>query len=674
MTDLSYTAWDDKKYQWPPPDGWYQAADGKWWPEGYGPVTESAGEATADAGAFDDTETETEVEAAAETTAAFDAFDAVSDDTEAETEVEAAVDHAAVDAFSSPDGNGFDDAAAVTADVDAVHEEVLQDLDLSAEPVVEAEEVAPVNGIDVDSDLDVESDLDVNGSSDLSDAAEIDVVDPVDAYASESSYSASSAGMAASGFGSRTEGGASSFGLAGWAQAGGAEVRSHVDVGHEYDYTPPESDTEAAIENLVDEVTEADERADEQLDDLASADSTAADSENGLGSGTLGTATEPVDSTLSRLDDLKRQVEEQSFGTPPAAADATTPIADLDLGGLDPTETLDIDPNDLSIETNPYYGGGDDSSGFDSTGFTSAPSAETTEVSDLDDGSGTDHGFVERRAARPEETFGYSPVSDETVEMPPPSADAPSVGYDDAAMPPPGSDQPIPMADGYGAPQNDYQADGPLLSPMSSPPPKPGTGRKLLYALIGLLALAVAGAIGYLLFQLQSDDDGTEAGSAEAAAIDAGGDAGGSDTSRQEPGSFSNPHELAGGVRLTVPVADAGVDEVWMLQVREPASTSDLGGDEVEVTSRLRVRNDSTSGDLAASGLRFVLVSADGSSGTAAASSCSAGDDLNLQAPIEPGKDIVGNVCWTVPAAQATGALLGIESVHAGGRVHVQLS
>ncbi|MEM7273945.1 MAG: hypothetical protein AAF547_12745 [Actinomycetota bacterium] len=37
MTEASYTAWDDKQYVWPPPDGWYLAADQKWWPEGYGP-------------------------------------------------------------------------------------------------------------------------------------------------------------------------------------------------------------------------------------------------------------------------------------------------------------------------------------------------------------------------------------------------------------------------------------------------------------------------------------------------------------------------------------------------------------------------------------------------------------------------------------------------------------
>jgi hypothetical protein len=41
VTEASYTAWDDNLYEWPPPDGWYQASDGKWWPEGYGPSQES---------------------------------------------------------------------------------------------------------------------------------------------------------------------------------------------------------------------------------------------------------------------------------------------------------------------------------------------------------------------------------------------------------------------------------------------------------------------------------------------------------------------------------------------------------------------------------------------------------------------------------------------------------
>jgi hypothetical protein len=36
MSD-SYTGWDGKTYPWPPPEGWYEASDGRWWAPGTGP-------------------------------------------------------------------------------------------------------------------------------------------------------------------------------------------------------------------------------------------------------------------------------------------------------------------------------------------------------------------------------------------------------------------------------------------------------------------------------------------------------------------------------------------------------------------------------------------------------------------------------------------------------------
>ena len=36
MTD-TYTAWDGNSYPWPPPEGWYEAADGRYWAPGTGP-------------------------------------------------------------------------------------------------------------------------------------------------------------------------------------------------------------------------------------------------------------------------------------------------------------------------------------------------------------------------------------------------------------------------------------------------------------------------------------------------------------------------------------------------------------------------------------------------------------------------------------------------------------
>ncbi len=44
MTQASYTAWDGESYEWPPPVGWYEASDQRWWPEGYGPPPPAAPE------------------------------------------------------------------------------------------------------------------------------------------------------------------------------------------------------------------------------------------------------------------------------------------------------------------------------------------------------------------------------------------------------------------------------------------------------------------------------------------------------------------------------------------------------------------------------------------------------------------------------------------------------
>jgi len=30
--DSKYIAWDGEEYEWPPPVGWVQESDGRWWP------------------------------------------------------------------------------------------------------------------------------------------------------------------------------------------------------------------------------------------------------------------------------------------------------------------------------------------------------------------------------------------------------------------------------------------------------------------------------------------------------------------------------------------------------------------------------------------------------------------------------------------------------------------
>ena len=672
MTELSYTAWDDNKYQWPPPDGWYQASDGKWWPEGYGPVatqasTDTTAEATGSDVASTDDQTldasvdegsampESDVDGSGHHETFTDAV-AVEEGLSGEQtpgEFESGYNAAIAEVGESPQAAAAEAAAAVDADVESVSE-------VAAGATSEYQVAEAGHSVDLD---DVASGF----------AESTETAYPSESqYDSDSRYSTSSAGMAASGFASRSDSGSSSLGLAGWAQPGASEVRNRVDVSHEYDYSADDGEPD----DLLDPIEVSDEAHDLDLDasrvetgdlDTANLDPSRLETTDSPIDG----PSEPVDSTLSRLDDLKRQVEEQSFATNVEAADATTPVSDFE-SGFDPTETLDIDPNDLKLESNPFYGGANETDAYAATPAVSTDEPAETSAYNGDYGAAADttvDGGYGDRVEAASESYGYNPVGDATIAAPP-AAETHQYGYEGEA-PAPTADPTMPMGDGYVAPQNDYSSVS-TLTPTSTPTPRPGPGRIVLYGVILLLALAVAGVAGYLLFQLQSDEGDGSGGESATATVD-GSDAGPSDLSGQEPGSFSNPHELAGGVRLTVPVGDDDT-EVWMLQVREPATASDMGDELVEVTSRIRVRNDSSSGDLSASGLRFVLVSADGSTGTTAAASCSSGDDLNRQAAIEPGKDIEGNVCWTVPAAQASGALLGVESVHAGGRVHVQLS
>ncbi len=45
----TYTAWDGNDYEWPPPKGWYQAIDNRWWAPDTGPMAMGEGGAQVDA-------------------------------------------------------------------------------------------------------------------------------------------------------------------------------------------------------------------------------------------------------------------------------------------------------------------------------------------------------------------------------------------------------------------------------------------------------------------------------------------------------------------------------------------------------------------------------------------------------------------------------------------------
>ena len=124
---------------------------------------------------------------------------------------------------------------------------------------------------------------------------------------------------------------------------------------------------------------------------------------------------------------------------------------------------------------------------------------------------------------------------------------------------------------------------------------------------------------------------------------------------------------------VTVPVGDDQQND-WMLEVRELATSTDLGDGNVELMTTLRVRNDTPSEALSLDNLRFNLVTSDGGDAIEQNAGCNGGGDVDRAAIIEPGQTTEGTVCWTVPADQVASALMAVESTTARGRVHVRVS
>jgi len=48
-------------------------------------------------------------------------------------------------------------------------------------------------------------------------------------------------------------------------------------------------------------------------------------------------------------------------------------------------------------------------------------------------------------------------------------------------------------------------------------------------------------------------------------------------------------------------------------------------------------------------------------------------EDLDYNAAVGVGEEVVGTVCWTIPSADLDGLKLGLESEKVAGRVHISL-
>ena len=94
----------------------------------------------------------------------------------------------------------------------------------------------------------------------------------------------------------------------------------------------------------------------------------------------------------------------------------------------------------------------------------------------------------------------------------------------------------------------------------------------------------------------------------------------------------------------------------------------------VFAVTTVRVRNESGSDGASVGDLRFNAVNAAGDLIDRESNQCPAtADDLDYDAAVPLGGEVVGAVCWELPAADLDGLKLGLESEKVAGRVHISL-
>jgi hypothetical protein len=592
VTEASYTAWDDKQYVWPPPEGWYQAADQKWWPEGYGPPPEAA-EAPAEvadaADSIDDaagTDTAAGTDIAAGTAAAAGAAtmafgDEVSNGaagvvSEGSDRLSALLPDAATSAsettIMSPDGIG--DAAGGLADRASGVSDLLPDSvgDLSVPDVsVPDVSVPEVSVPDVDVSV---PDVDVS----VPDVSVPDVSVP------------------------------------------------DVDVAvPDIDGVPTAdiSSIDAKLDGLNKQVSDLGDLSAPDLGDLPAPGAASLGGASGLSD--LGESAADLGDDIPSIKDLASpDMDLSDIPSPSGIADDVTQAL--------PTDLPDSLSDQLPPPPNLQAPDGVDSSLFDAPTI-GAPTAGASSL----DAPGFD--------ASPPQGLG-------DVAMAPPTG-GPGPG------PGPGLGSP-PQ---YSAPGFGNQPDGPngaLQQEILSSKESGGRSKTLLFVILGVLALAAIGAALYWQFGRNADSSDDVAAAATG------------------PGSVNEPHPRSTGVVVFYP--DGDTDQRWVIQVTEPvaAGTGDLASGDADgnvyAVARVQVRNESGSEGALLSDLHFNAVNAAGELIDRQANPCPAtAEDLDYGAAVGVGEEVVGSVCWIVPAGDLEGLKLGLESDKVAGRVHILL-
>lgn len=719
MTEASYTAWDDKQYVWPPPEGWYEASDGKWWPEGYGPPGATAadnGTAAADAeaaaeagpaggfgtaGAFGtagDAAASVDVDGMSDAGTGADAtagsiFDEattefgsagvdVNEDSGAGTDVDEATAE-----FGSANGDEFgssllgdaagsagsafdatvDSATGATDSAIGAGRDSLSGLggraaDVADEVTGAADGLTEAEGAAVDRESSAPSRTDL-GSSGLA----FDGPTGAGAFSSApmemndlSSGSAADLAEGASGLRDRASDAAESVDVGDLSGgAGDAVDQARANMASSLpDINDVMPTQEMSSESILGR-TDAGEGALDDLD-VGSAASRIPGAEDlnlgDLGAPGFSAETERFEETESSPDDNLTQVVPTEL--PAAPADFTPPPPGSDQGFAAPVDDPQISPLDRgSIPPPPGSDAG-------------APPVDPFGAPQTD-AFGSD----------PAQAPGASSFAD--YAAPPSGGPQPGMAPPPGQLPPPGDfgagSGPAPSQAGFAAPPSDGSPP-PAGDPTGGGPLAPDLGvdsqamldarpqersRGLLLILVGVLALVAICVALFLAFR-GGDDSDTD----DAVAI-------------VGPGSFDEPHPRSTGVVVFYP--DGDTDQRWVVEVLEPVRdvTAEIVTDdsvagpeagEIFAATRIRVRNEAGVDGASLDDLDFNAVNAAGEVIDRESNQCSFSvNDLDYAASVGLGTQVEGAVCWELPASDLDGLRLGIESDKVSGRVHINL-
>ncbi len=694
MSEATYTAWDDNLYEWPPPEGWYQADDEKWWPEGYGPAgedspgDESNGETPNQALLFEvertsifpaggsglvGTNQSEELIEAESQRPVYDELPSIDDvfggaDPYAD-EDEAPSTSNGAKPFSGPppsiddlpglgDIEGVDDSDLGT-DVDDVLADVGLTEEVSAEDslIMTDLDEAQVEGFDIE-DVDVE----------VADIEDVDVeaaaqVDEVDGGLDEDDVSAETNDPVDE------------------DAVDGIDVGAADSEGFLVDDEDGPLDEGVDVADVVDEVTGSDDDADgaasspggidvvERGDDLlADAPTDGTDDDDALHGG------DDVDRAAARAaldpadpDEAFDQIVE-NYDTTEASADDTE--ADLDLEPDDQSDGVEVADVDVDVDVD--HDTDDVEADFDAEAMVSGVHLGELPA-DLPDPNAT--ALIEpiaESADRPESPLpdvgmhlGSLPETDDGVDFDDDVAPAGAeVGQhrdhaDDEAV---YGDSPAIAA---------AQSDEHELSRYRDHTDDEAEAPRRWWPIIAVAVVAavVAGLVLFLLF-----GRGTEPGGFDANAS----------LSDPEPGSLGEPYSSGTGVVVFYNDTVTGEERRWVIQVVETVTdqsellVAEQGAAapiEGNVLALSRIRVTYQLGPAPGQASDLVLRSIGPSlSFFDQGDACRTSETLDLAASLEPGQAVEGNVCWEVPTADLADLKLAVEAGPVDGIVFMDLN